>query len=94
MTQKDSAIAETEHASRYLQQLGKHWSHKAEVSVTPETATITFPNGNHLTMQATPNHLTLAVSVPTDGDLAHFRDVVDRHILRFAFREDLTILWD
>lgn len=93
MTQNSTATAPTPHASRYLQQLGKHWSHKAEVSMTPEAATITFPNGNTLAMQAAPDHLTLQVSVPDNGDLAHFRDVVSRHILRFAFREELGISW-
>jgi hypothetical protein len=35
----------TESASRYLQQLAKHWSHKMAVTFTAEEGTITFPNG-------------------------------------------------
>jgi hypothetical protein len=93
MPQTASATATTENASRYLQQLCKHWSHKATVEFTPEAGDIRFESGNVLTLQAKPDQLEMQVSVPDDGDLAHFKDVVDRHILRFAFREDLQIVW-
>ena len=39
------ARTETAHASRYLQQLAKHWSHKFEVQFTPTAATIDLPLG-------------------------------------------------
>ena len=93
MTQSAKATAATEHASRYLQQLCKHWSHKATAEFTPRAGTITFPNGNSLAMAAQPDQLDLTVEVPDDADLAHFKDVVDRHLIRFAFREDLKIVW-
>lgn len=32
-------------ASRYLQQLAKHWSHKMEVVFTPEEGRSSFPTG-------------------------------------------------
>lgn len=94
MPQSASATANTANASRYLQQLCKHWGHKAAVEFTPESGEIRFESGNLLTLQATPDQLLMQVSVPDDGDLAHFKDVVDRHVLRFAFREDLQINWD
>lgn len=94
MAQSASATAATENASRYLQQLCKHWGHKATVEFTPEAGDIRFESGNVLSLQAKPAQLLMQVSVPDDGDLAHFRDVVDRHVLRFAFREDLQINWD
>jgi hypothetical protein len=93
MTQTASATAATANASRYLQQLSKHWGHKAKVEFTPEAGDIRFDSGNVLTLQAQPQQLVMQVEVPDDGDLAHFKDVVDRHILRFAFREDLQIVW-
>ena len=61
--------------------------------MTPEAATIAFPNGNTLAMQAAPDHLAMQATTPDTADLATFRDVVDRHILRFAFREELVIDW-
>jgi len=74
-------------ASRYLQQLAKHWSHKMAVVVTPDEATIDFPNGSRLVMAAAPEMLEVVLTVPADGDVARMRDVVASHLDRFAFRE-------
>lgn len=93
MSQTATASAPTENASRYLQQLCKHWSHKAEVSFSPEAGDIAFPSGNRLHLSATPDHLAMTATVPAEADLAVFRDVVDKHLVRFAFREDLEITW-
>ncbi|WP_294272518.1 DUF2218 domain-containing protein [uncultured Sphingomonas sp.] len=81
-------------ASRYLQQLAKHWSHKMEVSVTPEEGTILFPNGSKLEMRAASEALDIVLTVPEDGDVARMREVVASHLDRFAFREaPLTFDW-
>ena len=81
-------------ASRYLQQLAKHWSHKMEVSFTAEEGTISFPNGAHLAMRADSETLDLVLTVPEDGDALRMREVVASHIDRFAFREGpLTYDW-
>ncbi|WP_343525205.1 DUF2218 domain-containing protein [Sphingomonas sp.] len=81
-------------ASRYLQQLAKHWSHKMEVSFTPEEGTIVFPNGSKLEMRADSEMLDVVLSVPEDGDTARMREVVSSHLDRFAFREaPLTFDW-
>jgi hypothetical protein len=84
----------TPSASRYLQQLAKHWSHKMEVAFTPEDATITFPDGSRLEMQADNTALHLLLTVPDDSDAARMQDIVARHIDRYAFREaPLTFDW-
>lgn len=81
-------------ASRYLQQLAKHWSHKMDVSFTEEEGTILFPNGSKLGMRAARETLDLVLTVPEDGDVARMRDVVASHLDRFAFREvPLTFDW-
>ena len=36
-------LAPTEHGSRYLQQLCKHWQHNLQVEFTPENGTVIFP---------------------------------------------------
>ena len=84
----------TPSASRYLQQLAKHWSHKMEVSFTAEEGTILFPNGSKLEMRADSETLDIALTVPEDGDVAQMRQVVASHLDRFAFREaPLTFDW-
>ncbi|MFV0920629.1 DUF2218 domain-containing protein [Sphingomonas parapaucimobilis] len=84
----------TQSASRYLQQLAKHWSHKMEVSFTEEEGTILFPNGSKLEMRAASETLDIVLAVPEDGDVARMREVVASHLDRFAFREaPLTFDW-
>ena len=81
-------------ASRYLQQLAKHWSHKMEVAFTPEEGTITFPNGSKLEMRADSETLDIVLHVPEGEDVARMRGVVASHLDRFAFREaPLTFDW-
>ncbi|EZP56764.1 MULTISPECIES: DUF2218 domain-containing protein [Sphingomonas] len=84
----------TASASRYLQQLAKHWSHKMTVSFTAEEGTITFPNGSVLAMRADSETLDLLLTVPAGEDVERMRGVVASHLDRFAFREaPLTFDW-
>lgn len=84
----------TQSASRYLQQLAKHWSHKMEVSFTAEEGAILFPNGSRLEMRAASETLDIVLTVPEDGNVAQMRQVVASHLDRFAFREaPLTFDW-
>ena len=81
-------------ASRYLQQLAKHWSHKMEVSFTAEEGSIAFPNGSLLAMKADSDSLDLVLTVPEGEDEGRMREVVASHLDRFAFREaPLTFDW-
>lgn len=84
----------TQHASRYLQQLAKHWSHKMEVCFDAEEGTIVFPNASRLEMRADSATLDLKLEVPEGEDVGRMQAVVADHINRFAFREGpLTYDW-
>ena len=84
----------THSASRYLQQLAKHWSHKMTVVFDAEEATIDFPNGARLEMRADSETLDVLLRVPEAGDTERMRGVVAEHLDRFAFREaPLTFDW-
>ena len=84
----------TASASRYLQQLAKHWSHKLVVTFSTEEGTIDFPDGSRLAMRADSDTLDLVLTVPANGDAARMRTVVEEHLDRFAFREGpLTFDW-
>jgi hypothetical protein len=84
----------TASASRYLQQLAKHWSHKMAVVFSAEEGTIDFPNGARLAMRADADTLDLLLTVPEGEDTGRMREVVASHLDRFAFREaPLTFDW-
>ena len=81
-------------ASRHLQQLAKHWSHKLAVNFSKEEGEIEFPNGARLEMRADAETLDLLLTVPAGEDVARMREVVASHLDRFAFREaPLTFDW-
>lgn len=90
------ASVPTSKASRYLQQICKHWSHTHEVAFTPEHGTVrfpaegragTFPRDALVTFDARPEALLVRIdaSVPAQRDA--MKGVVARHLDRFAFRE-------
>ncbi len=84
------AAVPTEHASRYLQQLCKHWSHRFEVTFDPTEGTVHL-NGAVCRFQAEPQRLVLTLE--GDQDLDRISGVVSEHLKRFAFREELAIHW-
>ena len=82
----------TAHASRYLQQLCKHFTHKIPTQFDPVNGRIDFSIGR-VGLATDPEHLTIVVE-PADGaELAALEDVVARHLVRFAFRETLVFDW-
>ncbi len=83
------ATVPTAAASRYLQQLCKHWSHKFAVEFTPEHGTIPFDTTRLCTLDATPDQLVLHVEAADDATLERMQGVVIDHLKRFAFREEL-----
>jgi len=83
----------TASASRYLQQLCKHFEHKIPVTFDPNSGSITFSSGV-CAVAADDTTLTLSLTSANAEDMATLKDVVARHLVRFAFREDLTVAWE
>jgi hypothetical protein len=83
------ATVTTGSASRYLQQLCKHWSHKFSVEFTPEQGMIPFDATRVCRLEASPDHLSLRIEAADDATLERTQVVVIEHLKRFAFREDL-----
>ena len=90
--QKSHAVVQTKFASKYLQQLCKHFSHKVTVDFNPETARVDFPFGLCF-MLADETNLNFYVQSSASDSLMRARAVIDDHLLRFGFREDLVIEW-
>ena len=96
MTVSATAAVPTAHASKYLQQLCKHWQHNLGVVFTAEHGTVTFPKdargadwpGDGLvTFDAGPETLTVRIDASVGEQLEGLQGAVARHLDRFAFRE-------
>ena len=96
MIVSSTASVPTEGASRYLQQVCKHWAHNLQVEFTPERGTIVFPrdargaqwSGDGLvTMESTPDALICRIDASEPAQLEGLKGALARHIDRFAFRE-------
>ena len=82
----------TANASRYLQQLCKHWSHKFVTEFDAAAGRIDF-EGATLSLGAAAGTLTLTLAAANAGRVARMESVVADHLKRFAFREELVIDW-
>jgi hypothetical protein len=85
----------TASASRYLQQLCKHWSHRFAVEFTPEHGRIPFDQDRVCTLEADKCDLALRIETTDAAALERTEGVVIEHLKRFAFREDLgEVKWE
>ena len=93
-TAQPTATIATANAHRYLGQFCKHFAHKLPVEHTETNTTgqVTFPIGT-VTLDATETTLRLSLATATPDQLPTLQDVTARHLLRFAFREDIAVSW-
>lgn len=91
-----TAAVPTAQASRYLQQLCKHWAHNLDVRFSPERGTVVFPKdargANHpadavAAFEARPDSLQVRIDASSAEQLEGLKGAVERHLDRFAFRE-------
>lgn len=87
------ATVETTNAKRYLGQFAKHFAHKLPVELAEDSssATVAFAVGSCV-LRADADRLALALE-SSDAGMETLQDVVARHLLRFAFREELVLDW-
>lgn len=88
-----NGVAATENASRYLQQMSKHFSHRFPAEFDAEHSRVELPSGR-IMMTATPAELQVNLEVDNADDLPRLQTVLVEHIDRFAFREaPLPFVW-
>jgi uncharacterized protein len=89
-----TASIPTENAKRYLGQFVKHFAHKLPFIrwETNEQGSVQFPMGA-CKLAADGTHLAIALEAASPEELSQLKDVVERHLQRFAFREPLGIAW-
>lgn len=91
-TATSEARVPTDHASRYLQQLCKHWSHKFPATTFDASHGVVPFGAATCTFDALPHDLLLLIEA-APGDIVRMEEVVADHLARFAFRETLDIRW-
>ncbi|MFV0645362.1 MAG: DUF2218 domain-containing protein [Sphingomonadaceae bacterium] len=86
----------TSNASKYLQQLCKHWAHNLDVSFDAQKGKIVFPKdarGSNwpgdatVTFTASDDALAITIDATAQGQVDGLKGAVERHLDRFAFRE-------
>ncbi|MDX2274409.1 MAG: DUF2218 domain-containing protein [Hyphomonadaceae bacterium] len=80
----------TPNASKYLQQLCKHWAHKMEVTFNAEQGLVPFAPDARCLLHAEADKLNLKLEAPDRETAARLGRVVVDHLRRFAFREELS----
>jgi hypothetical protein len=98
-----TAKVPTAHASKYLQQVCKHWEHNLAVTFDAQQGTVTFPRDARgaswpgdavVTFSAHTGMLECHIAASEPGQRDGLKGAVERHIDRFAFREaPLTYDW-
>ncbi|MDE2403684.1 MAG: DUF2218 domain-containing protein [Sphingomonadales bacterium] len=92
----------TPHASRYLQQVCKHWAHNLAVTFDAGQGRIVFPRDARgaswtgdavVTFVAEPDALHCTIAASEAGQRDGLKGAVARHVDRFAFREG-ELAWD
>jgi uncharacterized protein len=91
-----ATVVATQNASRYLQQLCKHWSHNLHVEFTPEHGRVVFPHDARganfpdnavAIFEALPEGLRILLDASLPEQLEALKGAIERHLDRFAFRE-------
>jgi hypothetical protein len=76
----------TPNGARYLKQMVSRFAHKTDVMMGEARAVMTL-GGTLATLAADDTGLTVTLRLPEGGDLSQARQVIDRHLKTFAFRE-------
>jgi hypothetical protein len=96
MTLTATAKIPTDSASKYLQQVCKHWQHNLPVTFDKAHGQITFardargadwPADAVVTLVAESATLICTINASADGQRNGLKGALERHIDRFAFRE-------
>jgi hypothetical protein len=103
MTFTATARISTTSASKYLQQVCKHWEHNLPVTFDTTHGQITFardargadwPADAVVTLDAEDDILICTINASAEGQRDGLKGALERHIDRFAFREvPLTYNW-
>ena len=90
--QISEAAVSTEHATSYLRQLCRHWSHRFPVTFDDREGRIELPSAVCL-LTAEPAQLGVRLELAAEAEADRVEVVVAEHLQRFGFREQLVFAW-
>lgn len=88
-----TARTKTSSASKYLQQLCKHFAHKVPARYDTSKGEVDFVFGP-CAFEASETELLVALQVAEKDHIEQARAVIDNHLERFAWKEELKLSWD
>ncbi|MEQ1782071.1 MAG: DUF2218 domain-containing protein [Hyphomonadaceae bacterium] len=77
----------------YMIQMCKHFGHKVEAKFDDTHGRIALGERVCELEVSAPDVLRISLTADNEASLHAIEDVVDRHLRRFAFKEELTIQW-
>jgi hypothetical protein len=80
-------------ARTYMIQMCKHFAHKVEATFDDTHGRIALGDRVCELEVSAPDVLRISLTADDEAGLHAIEDVVDRHLRRFAFKEELTIQW-
>jgi len=83
----------SENAGSYMRKLCAHWSHKFAVTLDGDHGTIELPSAK-CDLRASEAALNVRLELKEDADEARVQKVVEEHLKRFGFREELVFAWN
>ena len=89
---KEEARVQTEKASKYLVQMCKHFAHKVPVEFDEHSGTVDFKPGRCI-MRAENDLLVMSCEAAAEQEMARIKFILDKHLLRYAWREEIEIRW-
>lgn len=89
---KSTVNINTKEGKNYIGKLCRHFRHKIEATYADNEGKAIFPKGI-CRMKADSDTLTFDIEAENAEAVAKIQGVIDRHLIKFAFREQLDIQW-
>ncbi len=89
---KTTAVVKTVYGGTYMKRLCRHFSHKLDVQVDDKEAQIAFPFGD-CRIHTSAEQMVFEVSLRDASEVDRAEDVVARHLLRMAHKDEPIVLW-
>ena len=83
----------TDRPERYAKQLASHWAKRGPATEEDGATVLRWETGQVIVLRPVQGALEVEVSVPDDGDVDRFAQVVKEHLERFGQRDELNVVW-